>query len=137
RGGIFLYTKTPPGVIGTSLTLKLSLEGGVKPLVIRGKIARIASDPETKGRTTLGVGVSFAGNDAATERALVEVIGRAMLGRGTRNRAFPRVYYLLEVKCRTKDELKALMRDIGEGGLGLTVDRALNNDEEVTVEITR
>jgi Tfp pilus assembly protein PilZ len=137
RGGIFVYTTSSPGVLGSQVTLKLSLEGGVKPVVVRGRIARVAHVPDGKGRTTEGVGIAFTGNDAATERALLEVIGRALVGRGTRNRAFPRIYYLLEVRCGSKGELKALMRDIGEGGLGLSVDQKLEIDEEVEVEISK
>jgi hypothetical protein len=134
KGGLFLYATKAPGLLGGAVTLKLGLSSGIRPVLVHGTIARIIPDPSGHGRI-LGIGIRFAGNDAATERAVVELIERAMLGPGTGNRAFPRVYYLVEVVCRTKAELKAMMRDIGEGGAGLTVDRAMFPNEEVTVEV--
>ncbi len=94
-------------------------------------------DPSGKGTEVLGVGVEFGFGRPEEETALVELLDRAMLGPGTNNRAFPRVYYLLEVTCRTKQELKAILQDVGEGGVGVTVDRALERDEAVSVEFRR
>ena len=133
--GIFLYTRDPPGPVGTLVSLKLAVTAGIKPIPVQGKIVRIVLDPEGKAGTILGIGVHFETGSPGQAQSVLELLDRAMLGKGTHNRAFPRICYQLEVTCRTKDEVKALLRDIGEGGVGLTVARAFSKDENIMVEI--
>lgn len=135
--GIFLYCETPPGPVGTPVTLELALTAGIKPMLIRGKIVRLVRDPKGKAGDLLGIGVEFGGASPEQEQGLIALLDRAMNGKGTNNRAFPRICYQLEVTCRMKDEVKAVLNDIGEGGVGLTVDRSFTRDEDVTVEIVR
>ena len=132
--GIFLYCRSPPGPVGTAVILKLALTAGIKPLLVHGRIVRVVVDPKAAG-TILGIGVEFDTGGPEQDRQVLSLLDRAMLGRGTNNRAFPRICYLLEVVCRTKDGVKALLRDIGEGGVGLTVEQSFTKDQDVTVEI--
>ena len=137
RGGIFLFTNSPPGVLGSTLTLKLSLTAGIKPLVLRGRIARIIADPKGHGGATLGIGIEFTDRNSTQDQAILALLDRAMIGRGTNNRAFPRVYQVLDITCQTGQLLRGLLCDVGEGGAGLTLESPVAKDEEVTVEIFR
>ncbi len=137
RGGIFLYTPEPPGKVGATFNLKLALTAGIKPLTLQTKIIRVVSEPREKGVAVVGIALSFLKMTAEQESALVDLLDRAMLGPGTNSRAYPRVYHLLEVVCRTKSEFRVVLQDIGEGGLGLFVDRAFPINEEVTVEVSK
>lgn len=137
RGGIFLYTKNPPGKVGKVVTLKLAITAGLKPVVISAEITRIVMDTAERGGGVLGMGLQFVRLNEERERQLIDLLDRAMLGPGTNSRAYPRVYHLLDVVCRSTVELRALLRDIGEGGVGLTVDRPLTLDEPVSIEISR
>lgn len=137
QGGIFLYTKNPPGRVGDVFLLKLALTAGIKTAMVRAEIVRVVMDTDDRSDEILGIGLHYVDVTAEQEQALTDMLDRAMLGAGTMSRAFPRVYYLLDVGCRTTSELKAIMRDIGEGGVGLTVDRRMEVNEEVEVEITR
>jgi hypothetical protein len=134
RRGIFLYTKQPPAGVGAVLTLKLALTAGIKPLSVQAEVIRIVMDGN---RGVLGMAMRFVQQSLHQEEGLLDLLDRAMLGRGTKMRAYPRVYHLIDVVCRTRTQAQALMRDIGEGGLGLTLDRPLGENEEVTVEISR
>lgn len=134
-GGIYLYTRRPPGGLGTPVRLKLALNAGIKPIVVSGKIVHLEPDPMGDKGDVLGIGVQFDPGGPEQDKALVALLDKAMLGRGTNNRAYPRVAYLLEVTCRSKQELRAVMRDVGEGGMGLTIERGFGKDDEVTVEV--
>lgn len=137
RSGIFLFTREPPGQVGTILTLRLSLTAGIKPVEVKGEIVRVVLDPEDKKGGVLGFGAHFVELTPAKERDVLNLLDRAMLGRGSMRRIYPRVYHLIEIKARTRTEQRALLQDIGEGGVGLTLDRSLQIDEEVALEITR
>lgn len=137
RSGIFLFCKEPPGQVGTVLTLRLALTAGIKPVEVRAEIVRVVLDGDDKKGGVLGVGAQFVELTPAKERDLLNLLDRAMLGRGSMRRIYPRVYHLIEIRARSKTELRAILRDIGEGGVGLTLDRELRIDEEVALEISR
>ena len=137
RGGILLLTRSPPGVVGTTLTLKLALTAGIKPLVVKGRIVRIIPDPKARGGGVLGMGLQFTFSEPGQQDALLSMLERALLGRGTNSRAYPRVYQVLDVTCHAKKDVRGLVGDIGEGGAGLTLDQALTKEEEVTLEMVR
>lgn len=137
RGGIFLYSKSPLGKVGEVFKLRLALVADIKPVLIEAKLVRVVKDSSRPGGEILGLGMHFVNVSAEQERALVHLLDRSMKGPGTMNRAYPRIYFLLEVACRSKSDFKALMQDIGEGGIGLAVDRQFQRDEEITVEISR
>ena len=136
KSGIFLYCKQPPGEVGTLITLRLSLVAGLKPVEVKAEIVRIVLDAD-HGDEVLGFGAHFVEMSPEREAELLNFLDRAMLGRGSLRRIYPRVYHSIEVRCRSRTELKALVRDIGEGGAGLTVDRELQIGEEVTLEISQ
>jgi hypothetical protein len=137
RRGIFLYTKESLGASGTTVTLKLALTPGIKPLTLRAEVVRsVREEPIKQDSKLLGVGLRFLTIGPEQDAQLLELLDRAMLGRGTNMRAYPRVYHLIEVICRTKFQARALMRDIGEGGVGLTIDQELATNEEVTLELS-
>jgi len=137
RSGIFLFSPNPPGQVGTVITLRLSLTAGIKPVEVKAEIVRVVLDPEDKKGGVLGFGAHFVELTPAKERDLLNLLDRAMLGRGSRRRIYPRVYHLIEVRARSKTELRAILQDIGEGGVGLNLDRSLPVDEEVALEIAR
>ncbi len=134
RSGIFLYTQRPPAEVGSEITLKLAITAGIKPLTLRVEVVRISYD---EGGTILGMGLKFLQVSDALTQELVSLIDRALVGRGTQMRAYPRVSYLLSVRCVSKVELNAMLRDIGEGGVGLETSYPFKKDDEVTVEVTR
>jgi c-di-GMP-binding flagellar brake protein YcgR len=137
RSGIFLFSRDPPGQVGTVLTLRLALTAGIKPVEVRAEIVRVVLDPEDKKGGVLGFGAHFVELTPEKEQALLNLLDRAMLGRGSLKRIYPRVYHLIEVKARSKTELRAILQDIGEGGVGLNLERPLQLDEEVALEINR
>jgi c-di-GMP-binding flagellar brake protein YcgR len=137
KRGIFLYTKEPPAMVGAPLTLKLAMTAGIKPLTIHAKVVRIVMEADIGLTTTLGMALRFVDLDVAGEKSLMDLIDRAMLGNGTKMRAFPRVYHLLEIACKTRRQMRALVRDIGEGGMGMTVDDKISVNEEISLEILR
>lgn len=137
RSGLFLLSSDPPGQVGTVLTLRLALTAGIKPVEVRAEIVRVVLDPEDRKGGVLGFGAHFVDLSPEQERNLLNLLDRAMLGRGNMRRIYPRVYHLIEIRARSKTELRAVLRDIGEGGVGLTLDRALLIDEEVALEISR
>ena len=136
KSGIFLFSKKPPGEVGTLITLRLSLVAGLKPVEVKAEIVRVVLDAD-HGDEVLGFGAHFVEMTPERESALINFLDRAMLGRGSLRRIYPRVYHYVEVRCRTRTELKALVRDIGEGGAGLTVDREMQLDEEISIEISQ
>ena len=69
------------------------------------------------------------------QQTLLEMIERAMTGRGTGPRAYPRIAFLLNVRCKSSSELQGLLRDMGEGGAGLELPQALVEGAEVLVEL--
>lgn len=135
RSGVFLFTDKPPGQVGTVLQLRLSLLAGIKPVEVKAEMVRIVMDPDRGGGAVLGFGAQFVDMGPQKEREILDLLDRAMLGRGTARRIHPRVYQLIEIRCRTRTELKAMLQDIGEGGVGLTLDRSMALDEEVALEI--
>jgi c-di-GMP-binding flagellar brake protein YcgR len=137
RSGIFLFSRNPPGEVGTVLQLRLSLAAEIKPVEVRAEIVRVVLDAEDEKGAVLGFGAHFVELTPAKERDLVNLLDRAMLGRGSLRRIYPRVYHLIEVRARSKGDLRAILQDIGEGGVGLTLDRSLPIDEEVALEISR
>jgi c-di-GMP-binding flagellar brake protein YcgR len=137
RSGIFLFSPNPPGSVGTVLTLRLSLTAGIKPVEVKAEIVRVVLDAADKKGGVLGFGAHFVELTPAKEKDLLNLLDRAMLGRGSQKRIYPRVYHLIEVRARSKTELRAILRDIGEGGVGLNLDRPLPLDEEVALEIAR
>jgi len=136
RRGVFLYTSEPPATVGAHLTLKLAMTAGIKPLTLHAQVIRIVMDTEPLARV-LGMALRFLDLDANLEKQLVELMDRAMLGRGTKMRAFPRVYHLVEVACKTRRGMRGWLRDIGEGGIGMTVDDKIAVNEEMSLEIQR
>lgn len=116
--------------------MKLSLTAGIRPITIEGEIVRVVKSENGDGGT-VGFGVRFRPMSPAQEDGLLDLIDRSMLGKGTRVRAFPRVYHVLEVGCRSSRDFRAVLRDIGEGGLGLWVSSPLSIGEECTVELAR
>jgi len=137
RSGIFLFSPNPPGQVGTVLTLRLSLTAGIKPVEVKAEIVRVVLDPVDKKGGVLGFGAHFVELTPAREQDLLNLLDRAMLGRGSMRRIYPRVYHLIEVRARSKTELRAILQDIGEGGVGLNLDRPMQLDEEVALEIAR
>jgi len=137
RSGIFLFSSSPPGQVGTMITLRLSLTAGIKPVEVKAEIVRVVLDPEDKKGGVLGFGAHFVDLTPGKEQDVLNLLDRAMLGRGSRRRIYPRVYHLIEVRARSKTELRAILQDIGEGGVGLNLDRPLLIDEEVALEIAR
>lgn len=122
RRGIFLYTSKMLGAPGAIFPLKLALTAGIKTVSLRAEVVRNVPDPKGKRGDLLGVGMRFLDVTPPIEAQLLDLFDRAMMGRGTKMRAFPRVYRILEVTCRTNRDLRGLVRDIGEGGCGLTVE---------------
>ena len=133
QGGVFLYSKTELLPQGGRTKVRLALTAGIKPVTLTALVTRLS---HWEGEL-LGLGLHFVDVSQTQQLALLDLLDRAMQGPGTLPRAFPRVSYLLDVKCTSKTELGALLRDIGEGGAGLEVDRALSKDEEVVVEVNR
>jgi c-di-GMP-binding flagellar brake protein YcgR len=119
------------------ISLRLSLTAGIKPVDVKAEIVRVVLDPEDKKGGVLGFGAHFVELSPSKEQDLLNLLDRAMLGRGSMRRIYPRVYHLIEVKARSKTELRAILQDIGEGGVGLNLDRPLQIDEEVALEIAR
>lgn len=134
--GIFLYTAAPPGTVGTTLKLKLSIAAGIRPVNMTAEIVRIVVAGSGKTQKAVGMGLHFTHMNAEKQKELNDLLDRAMLGPGTAPRAYPRVYTLLHVTCRTPKQVKAVLRDIGEGGVGVIADREVKKDEPVTVEIS-
>ncbi len=134
RSGIFLYTAKPPAEVGALLTLKLAITAGIKPVTLQAKLVRVAND---EGGAVLGMGLKFVDLTESTTKQLLDLIDRAMVGRGTQMRAYPRVSFLLTVRCTSKQELSAVLRDIGEGGVGLELAEPFKKDEAVTIEVAR
>lgn len=137
RSGIFLFSPHPPGPVGTVISLRLSLTAGIKPVDVKAEIVRVVLDPEDKKGGVLGFGAHFVELSPGKEQDLLNLLDRAMLGRGSMRRIYPRVYHLIEVRARSKTELRAILQDIGEGGVGLNLDRPMQIDEEVALEIAR
>lgn len=133
--GIFLYTSKTLGPQGTELTLKLAHAEGIGSLLIRGRVAHVETDPLGERGDTLGVGIQFVDVGPEQHQGLVSLIERAMLGQGTTNRAFPRVAHTLGVVCLSPEELPWIMNDLGEGGMGLTVQRAFAKGDAVIIEV--
>jgi c-di-GMP-binding flagellar brake protein YcgR len=119
------------------LTMRLSLTAGIKPVEVKAEIVRVVLDAEDEKGGVLGFGAHFVELTPNKEKDLLNLLDRAMLGRGSMRRIYPRVYHLIEVRARSKTELRAILQDIGEGGVGLTLDRTLQIDEEVALEIQR
>lgn len=132
RGGLFVYTRTPPEV-GTVLSLKIGIAPDVEPLSLRAEVIRIAMDVPERGGGILGMGLQFVELTAEQQRALEAVLKRARSLAEKPVGARPR--HLLDLTCRSDSELRALIREIGKGLLGMTVDRALPPGQEVTVEV--
>lgn len=135
QSGIFLFTDKPPGQVGTMLQLRMALIAAIKPVHMKAEIVRIVMNPDRNDGSVLGFGAHFVEMTPAKEQELLNLLDRAMLGRGSARRIHPRVYQLIEIRCRTKTELKAMLQDIGEGGVGITLDRKLTMNEEVALEI--
>jgi c-di-GMP-binding flagellar brake protein YcgR len=137
RSGIFLYCGDPPGQVGTILMMRLALAAGIKPVELKAEIVRVVIDATDKKGRVLGYGAQFVEVNASAQKELLNLLDRAMLGRGSARRIYPRVYQMIEIRARTKTEMKALLHDIGEGGVGLHLDRPLEKDEEVALEVSR
>lgn len=132
RAGIFLQTKAPLGPIGGRVTLKLALMAGIRPITVNAEIARVSTGSMT------GTGLRFVFEDEKVQQTQVlELIDRAMLGPGIDKRAWPRVYALVPIICRTKVEIKGVLRDLCEGGAGLWIQGQVAVNEEMTLEIPR
>lgn len=132
RAGIFLQTKDPVAPIGGRVSLKLALMAGIRPITVNAEIARVATGSMT------GHGLRFVFEDERAQQAQVlDLIDRAMLGPGIDKRAWPRVYALIPVVCRTSVEIKAVLRDLCEGGAGLYVQAPVKVNEALTLEIPR
>ncbi|MGQ0508430.1 MAG: PilZ domain-containing protein [Myxococcaceae bacterium] len=134
RSGIFLYTTKPPGKVGDNLTLKLAITAGIKPVCLVAQIVRIATE---SGGEILGMGLRFVKGSPEQDKAVLDLMDRALLGRGTQMRSFPRVSYLLSVRCTSREQLEVMLRDIGEGGVGLETNSAFEKDETITLEVSR
>jgi c-di-GMP-binding flagellar brake protein YcgR len=137
RSGIFLFCADPPGQVGAVVPVRLALAAGIKPVELKAEIVRVVVDQSDKKGAVLGFAAQFVEMSKATEKELLSLLDRAMLGRGSHRRIYPRVYHLIEIRARTKTELRAMLRDIGEGGVGIHLDRALDPDEQVTLDIAR
>ena len=132
RSGIFLYTKEAFGERGAVLRLTLSIIAGIRPLLLDAQIVRVATDPHG---VTIGMAMRFVNVPQEDQQTLLEMIERAMTGRGTGPRAYPRIAFLLNVRCKSSSELQGLLRDMGEGGAGLELPQALVEGAEVLVEL--
>lgn len=132
--GIYLFAKVAPAAVGALVTLKLALTAGIKAITLDAEVVRISSDDKGGVR---GMALEFQHLTSVQHTQLLDLLDRAMAGKGTASRAFPRVYPLLEIRCRDTSEFRAVLRDIGEGGVGLVVDRNLALDTELQISIDR
>jgi hypothetical protein len=130
RSGIFLYTADPVGKLGVVLQLRLSIVAGIRPLTVDAQVVRIARDASGN---ELGLALRFLHLDAVQEKAILELIDRAMNGRGTGPRAFPRISFQQDVNSSSGD--KPVLRDIGEGGAGLQLKRRVDVGSELHLDL--
>lgn len=132
--GIYLFAAAAPAPVGSNVTLKLALTAGIKAITVTAEVLRISGD--AKGAVS-GVALEFLPVEQAQKAQLLDLLDRAMSGRGTASRAFPRVYPLIEIDCRDVDDFRAVLRDISEGGVGLLVDRKLELNQELELNLQR
>jgi hypothetical protein len=134
RGGALLEAPAPLAEVGQALRLGLRLPEERSALTLTAEVVRHAplAGPHPEGH--VGLGVRFVEVSAEQRLQLLGLLDRVMSsGRGTSGRAHPRVSHRLEVRCHSRRELRALLRDVSHGGMGLWVDTALERGERVTV----
>src|SRR5688500_4250865 len=93
--------------------------------------------PPEQGTGILGIGLAFLNLVDDARKQLEDLLQRAMLGVGTNGRAYPRVACMMDVRYMylTPALRRAVLRDIGEGGVGLFADDLLAKDSVVVVEL--
>ena len=135
-GGVFVYAKEVLAPIGAEVLVRLAITTGIKPMTLPARVVRVEHEAPERGGGVKGMALEFIRVSPEQTPALRDLIARAMRGVGTNSRAFPRVACMLDVRYATASEGVALLRDIGEGGLGMVVDQPLPKDSLVKVELT-
>ena len=136
-GGIFLYTSEPPVPVGEDVTIRLALTPGIKPVTVGAEVVRVLMASPEQGGGILGIGLHFHKISPDIRKQLDDLLHRAMLGVGTNGRAYPRVSCMMDVRFMylTPALRRAVLRDVGEGGVGLFADEQVAKDSVVVVEL--
>ncbi|MDF1561632.1 MAG: PilZ domain-containing protein [Deltaproteobacteria bacterium] len=123
----------PPGIaeVGDLMRVAMKLPMDAESVTVLGEVRLVTEvDP---GRVAYGL--RFSQVEPAQRESLTSFIEYLLAGAGVGFRDSPRIARRLEILCRSKQEFRAVMRDISRSGLGLECDQPLLIDEQVTLEI--
>ncbi len=137
RGGIFLFTTFVVDV-DSKVGVVLHPPDGGEPLELAGEVVRLVEAPQEEGGGLQGIGVQWGTLSPANERRLDQLMHQLLWGgSGGDRRAHPRLAAMLNIVCRTDQDINALVRDISQGGMLMTVHRpiALGSEVEVQVDV--
>jgi c-di-GMP-binding flagellar brake protein YcgR len=134
-GGVFLFTRTLPAPIGSSLNVEIYLPNTTHVVRLNAEVVRSVA-AETPGEL-LGVGLRFADPTPEQRLQLDSLMLRLLEGPGGERRAYPRVSHRVSVTCPSAPGLIAVLRDLSHGGAGLWVDRVVPFGTSLSLEILR
>lgn len=134
-GGVFVYVHQAPAAIGEQVDLALALREGPPSVRLRAELVRTVPSPE--GHWLLGVGLHFVDVTAEQRQGLERLLDEILKGDGGQRRAWPRISTRLDVWCSAAKSVRAVLRDISEGGVGLWLDRPVALGEALNIELDR
>jgi c-di-GMP-binding flagellar brake protein YcgR len=130
KGGARFEAPAQVGQVGETIELYLpSLTGG--EVSVHGQIIRHQMTPG--GAHTFAV--RFDDVDEAKRDQLLELIDVLLQASGGGKRAHPRVARRIEIRFGQLEDLRAILEDISEGGLLMTVNEPLVLHEEIDLTV--
>lgn len=134
-GGAFVYVHRMPAELGELVDLSLAVREGQPSVGLRAELVRTVPAPE--GHWLLGVGLHFVDVTPEQRQGLEQLLDEILKGGGGQRRAWPRISTRLDVWCSAVKNVRAVLRDISDGGAGLWLDQRMEVGEALNIEIDR
>ncbi len=128
-GGALVRAPSGFATVGQTLGLEIDRPEPALPLLLMGEVVR-ARTRETFSE----YGVRFLPGPPSLQDELAELV--TGLAKARADGASPRVHRRLEVRCQTRDQLRATMLDIGHGGVSLRAGSPSTKGETMVVSVT-
>ncbi len=130
RSGAQLETDLDIGDKGEVITLGLGLPEDTVAVQLKAEIVR----KSTRGEG-FNHGLRFSVLEFDAKQKLYAFIEQVAGGAGGERRGAARFARRLEIELNTKEQLRAVMRDVSEGGIGLVTAVAVVIDEVVRIDV--
>jgi hypothetical protein len=128
-GGALLFGPHGLAEVGDPLSIELKVDSDA-PLAVLGEVLRVA-----RRDTHAEHGIRFPGVDSSQHQRLSRCLSSISKRGGTGERASPRQFKRLGIRCRSVEDFYATMSNISAGGLGFECDVPLSVGETVTLEV--